>query len=118
MLIWILALVLFSSLGFVGFSLGVIRTAFTFIGLLVAALLSWPMGRLMNSVLGLTGLKNPVLIWLLAPLIIFFIILIAFKVAGMLVHRKVDVYYKYKAGDLKMGLWNRLSARLGLCMGL
>ncbi|HWY76386.1 MAG TPA: hypothetical protein VN281_12250, partial [Verrucomicrobiae bacterium] len=26
--------------------------------------------------------------------------------------------YKYKAGDLRMGLWNRLNTRLGLCVGL
>jgi hypothetical protein len=118
MLIWILALLLFGSLGFVGWSLGVIRVGFTFLGLLVAALLSWPMGRLMNPLLGLTGLKNPVLVWLLGPAVVFFIILIVFKVIGMVVHRKVDVYYKYKAGDLRMGLWNRLNTRLGLCVGL
>ena len=44
--------------------------------------------------------------------------LILFKVIGAVVHRKVDVYYKYKAGDLRMGLWNRLNHRLGLCLGL
>ena len=118
MLIWILALVLFGSLGFVGFSLGAIRTGISFLGLLVATLLAWPMGHLVNPLLGLTGLKDPVVIWLLGPVVVFCIIVIVFKVIGMLVHRKVDVYYKYKAGDLKMGLWNRLSARLGLCLGL
>lgn len=118
MLIWILALVLFACLGFVGFSLGVIRAAFTFIGLLVAALLAWPMGHLVDPLLSLTGLKNPVIIWLLGPFVVFCIILIVFKVIGEVVHRKVDVYYKYKAGDLRQGLWNRLTARLGLCVGL
>ena len=118
MLIWILALVLFGSLGFVGFSLGAIRTGISFLGLLVASLLAWPMGHLVNPLLGLTGLKDPIAIWLLGPVVVFCIILIVFKVIGVLVHRQVDVYYKYKAGDLKMGLWNRLSARLGLCLGL
>ena len=27
-----------------------------------------------------------------------------FKVAGLVVHQKVDVYYKYKAGDLRLAL--------------
>ena len=45
-------------------------------------------------------------------------ILIAFKLGGFAAHRKVDVYYKYKAGDLQLGLWNRLNPRLGLCVGL
>jgi hypothetical protein len=118
MLIWILALVLFGSLGFVGYSLGVIRTGISFIGLVLATLLAWPMGHMANPLLSLTGLKNPILIWLIGPVVVFCIILIVFKVIGMIVHRKVDVYYKYKAGDLKMGLWNRLNARLGLCAGL
>src|SRR5262249_40725841 len=34
------------------------------------------------------------------------------------VHQKVDVYYKYKAGDLRLALWERLNHRLGLCLGL
>jgi hypothetical protein len=118
MLIWMLALVLFGALGYIGFALGVIRVAFTFIGLLVASLLAWPLGHLMSPVLGMVGLKNPVLVWLLGPFVVFIIILIVFKVCGMVVHKKVDVYYKYKAGELRMGLWNRLSARLGICVGL
>ena len=65
MLIWILALVLFGCLGFVGYSLGVIRTGISFLGLIVAAFLAWPLGHMVNSLLGLTGLKNPVAIWLL-----------------------------------------------------
>jgi hypothetical protein len=30
----------------------------------------------------------------------------------------VDVYYKYKAGDLRLSLWERLNHRLGACVGL
>ena len=30
----------------------------------------------------------------------------------------MEHYFKYKAGDLRMGLWNRLNPRLGLCLGL
>ena len=118
MLIWILALVLLGSCGFIGFSLGVLRSGISLIGLILGALLAWPLGHLVNPVLGLTGLKNPIIIWFLGPFVVFCIILIIFKVIGMAVHHKVDVYYKYKAGDLRMGLWNRLNARLGLCAGL
>src|ERR1700722_752997 len=118
MLIWILALVLLGSCGFIGFSLGVLRSGISLIGLILGALLAWPLGHLVNPVLGLTGLKNPIIIWFLGPFVVFCIILIIFKVIGMAVHHKVDVYYKYKAGDLRMGLWNRLNARLGLCAGV
>jgi hypothetical protein len=30
----------------------------------------------------------------------------------------VDLFYKYKAGDLRRRLWERLNLRLGLCVGL
>ena len=40
-----------------------------------------------------------------------------FKATGFFVHRKVEVYYKYKAGDLRLALWERLNARLGACIG-
>jgi hypothetical protein len=33
-------------------------------------------------------------------------------------HQKVDVFYKYKAGDLRLALFNRLNSRLGLSLGL
>src|SRR5215472_9068677 len=118
MLIWILALVLLGSCGFIGFSLGVIRTGLSLIGLALGALLAWPLGHFVNPLLGLTGLKNPIIIWMLGPFVVFCLILIIFKVVGFAVHHQVDVYYKYKAGDLRQGLWSRLNVRLGLCLGL
>ena len=64
------------------------------------------------------GIQNPTLIWALAPLVAFIIVLILFKVAGFFVHRKVYLFYKYKAGDLRMALWERLNSRLGPVPGL
>jgi hypothetical protein len=63
-------------------------------------------------------LKTPTLAWLLAPLIVFVLISVIFKVAALMVHQKVDVYFKYHAGDLRLALWERLNRRLGLCLGL
>jgi hypothetical protein len=118
MMIWILALLLFGGLAYAGFMLGAIRAGITFIGLIVSSLVAKMAGHSLDSVLASMGVKNPVLLWSLGPFIIFLVVLIAFKVIGMVVHRKVDVYYKYKAGDLKMGLWLRLNARLGICLGV
>ena len=64
------------------------------------------------------GLKNPILAWVLAPLVVFLVISILFKFAGLMVHQKVDVHFKYHAGDLRLALWERLSRRLGLCLAL
>ena len=118
MTIWILALLLLGALGMVGFYQGAVRVAFSLVGLLLGALLAGPLAPLLKPVFPLVGLKNPVWAWLLAPFIIFLVILIVFKIGAMVVHRKVDVYYKYKAGDLKGALWERLNQRLGLCLGL
>jgi Colicin V production protein len=118
MTIWILALVLLGCSAAAGFSMGVVRVGISLVGLLVATLLAFPLGHLVSPIVGLVGIKNPFLVWLTGPFVIFVLVLVAFKVAALFVHRKVDVYYKYKAGDLRMGLWNRSSARLGLALGL
>jgi hypothetical protein len=118
MMIWILALVLFGCVGYVGWTMGAIRAGLSLLGLLVGSVLAFPLGKLLHSVLNMFGLKNPLLVYFLGPLIVFLLVLIIFKIAGFAVHKKVDVYYKYKAGDLKMGLFERLNQRLGLCLGL
>jgi hypothetical protein len=41
-----------------------------------------------------------------------------FMAVGFEVHRRVNVFYKYKAGDLRLALWERFSLRLGGCVGV
>lgn len=118
MTIWILALVLLAGGAAVGFSQGAVRVGFSLIGLVTGALVAMPLGQLTKRVFPPLGLENPLLIWLLAPLIAFLLILIVFKTAGLFVHKKIDLYYRYKAGDLRRTLWERLNRRLGLCLSL
>jgi hypothetical protein len=118
MMIWLLALVLIASVAALGYRQGAIRVAFSLLGILVGIVVAAPLGRLLPRVLGIFGLKNPVAVWLLAPLIVFVIISIAFKVGAAAVHHKADVYFKYHAGDLRLALWERLHHRLGLCLGI
>ena len=118
MTFWLLALVVLASLAGVGYRQGAIRVAFSLIGILFGALLAGPLGRLLKPLLVALGLKTPALAWLLAPLIVFVLISVIFKVAALMVHQKVDVHFKYHAGDLRMALWERLNRRLGLCLGL
>jgi hypothetical protein len=117
MFIWILALVLFAACIALGHKLGAINAAFTFIGIVFAGLLAAPLGGLVKHLLAHTGIHNETMAWAIAPIVTFFIILVAFKAAGFFVHRKVEVFYKYKAGDLRLALWERLNARLGACIG-
>ena len=118
MTIWILALVLLGAGAGLGLRQGAIRTSITFVGIVVAVSLAGMLGNLLKPLFPHVGIQNPTLIWLLAPVEAFVIVLILFKIAGLIVHRKVYLFYKYKAGDLRMTLWERLNSRLGLCVGL
>jgi hypothetical protein len=117
MFIWIIALLLFAACISLGHKLGAINAAATFVGILFAALLAGPLGGLLKHVLAHAGIDNETMAWTIAPIVTFFIILVAFKAAGFYAHRKVEVFYKYKAGDLRLALWERLNARLGACIG-
>jgi hypothetical protein len=118
MTIWLLALVLLASLAGIGYRQGVIRVGFSLVGILLGALLAVPLGRFLRPLLVAVGLKNPVLAWLLGPFIVFCVVSIVFKIVALNVHQKVDVKFRYHAGDLRLALWERLSHRLGMCLGL
>jgi hypothetical protein len=118
MTIWVLALLLLASLAALGFRQGAIRVGISFVGILLGAVLAPPLGHLLKPVLSAVGLKNPFLQWVLGPFIVFVLISALMKIGALAVHQKVDVYYKYKAGDLRLALWERLNQRAGLCLGL
>jgi hypothetical protein len=115
---WVLALVLLASLAGLGYRQGAIKVAISFIGILLGVLLAVPLGRLLGRLLSLLGLKDPFWLWALGPVLVFVFCSIAAKITAAAVHHKVDVYYKYHAGDLRLALWERLNQRLGLCLGL
>ena len=118
MLFWILALLLLLGLGGLGWRQGAIRVACSFCGILLGALLCVPLGGLLRPAFVIFGIKNPVLTWFLGPFVVFVIINAIAKIVGLSVHKNVDVYYKYKAGDLRLALWERLNHRLGFPLGL
>lgn len=118
MTIWILALVLLAAGAGLGFRQGAIRTGISFIGIVMAVLFAGLLGKLLKPLFPHVGIQNPTLIWVLAPIEGFVIVFVIFKIAALIVHRKVNLYYKYKAGDLRLALWERLNSRLGLCLGL
>jgi hypothetical protein len=117
MYIWILALVVLASCIALGHKLGAINATFTFVGIVLAGLLAGPLGGLFKHVLAHVGIQNETMAWAIAPIVPFFLVLGLFKATGFFVHRKVAVYYKYQAGDLRLALWERLNARLGACVG-
>jgi uncharacterized membrane protein required for colicin V production len=117
MTIWILALVLMASAIMLGHRQGAIRATFSFVGIVFASLLAVLIGKLLKPLLPHVGIHNPTLIWMIPPIEAFVLVLVLFKVSGFFVHRKLNIYYKYKAGDLRLALWERLNTRLGACVG-
>ncbi|MFO1476225.1 MAG: hypothetical protein U1F98_06185 [Verrucomicrobiota bacterium] len=117
MTIWLLFLVVMGSAIGMGLRQGGIRAAFTSVGIFTGALLAMPLGRLLRPLLGNFGVKDDMRLWLVPPVIAFILVLAVFKICAQVVHKKIQVHYKYKAGDLVLTLWLRLNARLGLCLG-
>lgn len=118
MTIWLLALILIGGAIAAGYAQGAIRATISLFGILFAAVLAFPLSKLVILVLRPLGVEHPVLQFVLAPVIVFIAVLALFKVAGTFVHKRVDVYYRYKAGDLRLSLFERLNQRLGACVGV
>ena len=118
MTIWILTLVLVLSLVGLGYRQGAIRVAFSLVGIFFGVLLAVPMGGPLTFVVKMFGVKNPVVLWLVPLAIAFCLISVIFKSIAMTVHHKVEVHFRYKAGDLRFSLWERLNRRVGLCLGI
>jgi hypothetical protein len=118
MTIWILALLLLAAGAGMGLRQGAIRVAISFIGIILSSLLAWPLSGIIRPVLPHIGFHDPVVIWLLPPLLVFLISLSAFKSLGLLVHHKANVYYKYKTEDIRLIMWERVNKRTGLGLGL
>ncbi len=118
MTIWILVSVMLLSLAALGYRQGAVRVSFSLVGIIVSALLAGPLAKYVQPLLPHVGIHDPIVIWLLSPAVVFAVLLIPFKSAGYFVHRKVDVYFKYKTDTLQLMWWNRLNARLGLCLAL
>jgi len=118
MTIWLLAIIILAAVAGVGYNQGAIRTSISFFGIILAFLLAPLAGKIFVPIMGLVGVKSPLWLWALPPLFGFILISALVKTGGFFVHQKVDVYYKYKAGDLRLALWERINARLGACVGL
>ncbi len=118
MILWLIALFIVASAAIVGYYQGALRSAFSLVGLLLAALLGSPLGTLLSPLIPILGLKNPVMAAFLGPILGFLIVLVALKIGGMAVHKKVDTFYKYKTSDTERLLFERMNARVGAAVGV
>lgn len=118
MLIWILALLIVASGIGLGLRLGAITSACAFVGILAATLFAHLVGRIFKPLLAHVIGSEPPMLWAVPTIVGFLIVYSVFVAGGLEVHRRVSVYYKYKAGDLRLALWERLNLRLGACVGV
>lgn len=118
MILWLIALAILASVAIVGFYQGALRAAISFVGLLLAAALAGPLGLLFKSIVPIFGLKNPVVIAFVAPVIGFLVVLILFKVGAAALQKQIEAWYKYKGSDTQRLLFERMNARVGIAMGM
>ena len=118
MILWVLALLFVAVVALVGYYQGAIRAAFSFVGLLVAASVAGPLGNVLSPVIAATGLKHPVLLSFLGPIVAFLLVLVIFKAVAFAVNKQVDNYYKYKDSETKRMLFERLNTRVGIAVGV
>ena len=118
MIIWLITIFLLGFWAWIGKTSGAIRMSISLVGLILAAGLAFPLGGLMKSLAVSAGLTHPLLQWAVPPLVVFVLFLVIFGVISQLVHRKIEVHFKYKEADDVRMYWERMNNRLGACVGL
>lgn len=118
MILWLLALVVMACVGIVGYYQGAIRVACSFVGLLVAAPLAVALSGVMKAILRLAGIDHPVTLAIVAPIIVFILLMAAVKAGALALHKRADTYYRYKASDTEQLLFERFQQRAGAAIAM
>jgi uncharacterized membrane protein required for colicin V production len=118
MIAWILAVLIVAIVALVGYYQGGIRAAFSFIGLLIAVSVAQPLGNVLSPMIAAMGLKQPVALNFLGPIVAFLIVLTIFKAIAFAVNKQIETYYKYKDSETKRLMFERLNTRLGIAVGV
>jgi hypothetical protein len=118
MLIWLLVLVLMAGFAALGYAKGAIRMIFPLLGLFVGALLAMPLSPLVEPLVPMVGLTNPIWSVLLPPVVVFFVVALLLVGVGFLVHWKLGTHFRYRTDEYSFSRWRRLNQRVGVCMGL
>ncbi|MBI2929239.1 MAG: CvpA family protein [Verrucomicrobia bacterium] len=118
MLIWIITILLLATFAALGHAKGAIRMIVSVIGLIFATTLALPLGNLAKPLFPMMGVKNPLWLWLLPPVVVFVLLSLIFVAAAFVVHQQIALWYKYKSDDLHRLKWERMNKRLGIGVGL
>ncbi len=115
---WIIALVIIGIGAAEGYFTGAVRAAFAFLALVLACSLSVPLSSMGKPIVSLFGFKNSVVVALLAPIVVWIIIVLVVRALGESANYKINYYFKYKVGDEMRLFWQRMTQRVGLCVGV
>jgi hypothetical protein len=102
----------------IGFAQGAIRTAISLAGLIVALMVAVPFGHVLQPLLGMVGVKNPVWLALIPPVVAFFIVYLTVMGLSFFAHHKVYLHYKYKRDDADRMRWERMNRHVGATVGV
>jgi hypothetical protein len=117
-MLWIFELLCLVIVGAIGYYQGPVRAACSLLGLIFGSMLAVPLSPLTKKIVPILGFKHPIWELFIPALIAFLIVLIAFKILGHVLHRKLTIFYKYKKDEKAYYRWTRMYARLGMCVGL
>lgn len=115
---WILAVLLLGLIAALGYMQGAVRLGVSLIGLFLGVLLAAPLAPAVRPLVAMAGVTHAIWLWVLPPIIVFLIVLFVFMGVSFVVHRKIELYHKYRSNDLDRFRFERLNKRLGICMGM
>ena len=119
MTIWILAAVLIGGLGALGRQIGGIRMGISLLGAIIAYVSTlYLTGIVSNQLLPTIGMRNPVYIWVLSPLVVFFGVFIFINGIAQGVFLKIKVYFDYRAKEDARMRFTRMDTNVGLACGM
>jgi hypothetical protein len=118
MLIWLLVVLLMAGFAALGYFKGAIRMIFPLLGLFAGALLAIPLSPLVQPLVPMVGLENPIWSVLIPPVIVFFVVALLLVGVGFLVHWKLGTHFKYRTDEYTLNRWHQLNQRLGVSMGI
>lgn len=118
MFLWMIAVCVLAMVVTVSYYQGAIRAAISLIGLVVSAALALPLSVIPKALLPVFGMKHPVILDFVCPVVMFIVLVSLFKTGAFFLHRKVATYYKYKGSETQSGLWERMQQRVGACLGV
>jgi hypothetical protein len=117
-MVWLIAFVCMGLVGLAGYFSGPIRAGFSLIGLFFGAILAGPLSPLTRHLLPVFGLVHPIWQLFVPQALAFLLVVVIFIIAGGIVHRKINLHFKYKVDDRKLISFERMFSRLGLCVGI